>query len=384
MPREEYAKLRLEWNPVNFNPDQWIDLAEAAGMKYLCFTAKHHEGFCLWDTKHTDFNTMNTPYGKDALRLLADACHRRNFPLCLYYSIVDWHHPNYPNQGRDHELPPQPGDSPDWEKYMEFLKAQVRELCTNYGEIHGFWWDMNVPKHQDPSINAMIRELQPKAMINDRGFDAGDFVTSERDWDISLTAKARFDTALEACQSVGYQSWGCRVDEDYYTDAHLIRSIQKVLAKGGNYLLNVGSKADGVIPPESAAILRRIGKWITVVRPTLWDVESVAELSSNTDVVLTRSGNTLYVHLIKEPETTSVFLYPLVDAPRRAVLHNSGEELAFDVGPFPRQHHQKPQQCLRIKYLPVAARPSYGWVLALEYEKFPEPAAPNKKEVETL
>jgi alpha-L-fucosidase len=123
-------------------------------MSYLCVTTKHHDGFCLWDTKLTGFNTMQTPYGRDVLRMLAEACHKRGVPLCLYYSIADWNHPNYPNQGRHHELRPQPQDQPDLGKYVEFVKGQVRELCTNYGEVAGFWWDMNVDRHVDPSINA--------------------------------------------------------------------------------------------------------------------------------------------------------------------------------------------------------------------------------------
>src|SRR5882672_3305396 len=177
VPRAEYVKLATQWNPVKFDPNRWLDLAAEAGMEYICLTTKHHDGFCLWDTRQTTYNTMNTPYGKDVLKMLADACHRRGVPLCLYYSIADWHHPNYPNQGRHHELQPQPGDEPDLMRYLEFLKAQVRELCTNYGAIHGFWWDMNVDKHVDPSINAMIRQLQPKAVINNRGVDEGDFGT---------------------------------------------------------------------------------------------------------------------------------------------------------------------------------------------------------------
>ena len=383
IPRAEYVKLQQQWNPVNFNPDHWIDLAEAAGMKYLCLTTKHHDGFCLWDTKQTAYNTMNTPYGKDLLKQLADACHRRKFPLCLYYSVVDWHQPNYPNQGRHHELPPQPGDAPDWNKYLDFLKAQVRELCTNYGEIHGFWWDMNVPEHKDPSINAMIRQLQPKAMINNRGFDGGDFGTPERDWDNSVNTKNSFDAPIEACQSVGYQSWGYRVDEDYYSDAHLIRSLQKVLSKGGNYLLNVGPKPDGTIPAEAATILRHIGKWFNPIKESLLGVESAAELTTNRDVVLTRRDNTLYVHLIKEPETGSVFLHPLTALPRRATLLNLGRTLKCDVEFFPRQHNQKPEHCLRIKNLPVNDLPTCGWVLKLEYEKFPAAAKPAAKGEET-
>ncbi len=183
VPRAEYEKLAAQWNPVKYNPDAWLDLASAAGMKYVCLTTKHHDGFCLWDTKQTTYNTMNTPYGKDVVKMLADACHRRGVPLCLYYSIADWHQPNYPNQGRHHELQPQPGDQPDLMRYLEYVKAQVRELCTNYGQLGGIWWDINVDKHVDPSINAMIRKLQPTAVINNRGFDDGDFGTPERDYE---------------------------------------------------------------------------------------------------------------------------------------------------------------------------------------------------------
>jgi alpha-L-fucosidase len=178
VPRAEYEQLIHRFNPVNFDPDAWLDLAEDAGMRYLCITTKHHDGFCLWDTAQTDYSVMHSPYGRDILAMLAEACHRRGVPLCLYYSVADWHHPNYPNQGRSHELAgPQPGDEPDWPAYREFLVAQVRELCTQYGEIHGFWWDMNVTGVVDPSINDMIRRLQPNAVINNRGFDEGDFGT---------------------------------------------------------------------------------------------------------------------------------------------------------------------------------------------------------------
>ena len=277
VPRAEYAKLREQWNPVNFDPEKWLDLHQYVGMKYICLTTKHHDGFCLWDTKLTDFNTMNTPYGKDVLRMLADACHRRSIPLCLYYSCVDWNQKNYPNQGRSHELPPQPGDQPDLEKYLQFVKDQVRELCTNYGEIHGFWWDMNVDKHRDPSINQMIRKLQPAAVINNRGYDSGDFGTPERDYDSTGEERMPLRTLTEACQSVGSESWGYRKDEDYYTDAHLMRSIDGYLARDANYLLNVGPMPDGTIGPNETAILQRIGKWYQAVKGAVEDVESCSQ-----------------------------------------------------------------------------------------------------------
>ena len=182
MERSEYGKPAAQFNPTKFDPEVWLDVMQGAGIEYICLTTKHHDGYCLWDTKQTDFKVTNSPYGKDILALLAASCQRRKIPFCLYHSVVDWHHPNYPNQGRSHELAGSlPGDEPDMDRYTEFLRAQVRELCTEYGKIHGFWWDMNVTGIRDTSINEMIRELQPDAIINNRGFDEGDFGTPERD-----------------------------------------------------------------------------------------------------------------------------------------------------------------------------------------------------------
>ncbi|NPA37642.1 MAG: glycoside hydrolase [Chlorobi bacterium] len=325
--RKEYEKFARLWNPVDFDPDRWLDLMQEAGMKYLTFTTKHHDGFCMWDTKQTSFNVMNTPYKKDILGMLADACHKRNIPLSLYYSIVDWHNPYYPNKGRHHELPPQPGDTPDWGKYMEFVKAQVRELCTNYGEIHGFWWDMNVPEYKDPSINEMIQKLQPNAVINNRGFDEGDFGTPERDYSNELSKAKAFTKPTEACQSVGMQSWGYRKDEDYYTDRYLKMSIDSYLSRGANYLLNVGPDAKGVIPAVSAGILQRIGKWYKKVDEAYQDVELVTGKINNNYVLLTAKDNTLYVHLNKLPIGNTVSLYPLKTLPDRAILLNTGKTL---------------------------------------------------------
>ena len=372
VPRAEYVKLAEQWNPTRFDPIAWLDLAQAAGMKYVCLTTKHHDGFCLWDTKQTRFNTMNTPYGKDIVKLLADACHRRDMPLCLYYSIADWNQPNYPNEGRHHELPPQPGDQPNWEKYLEFLKAQVRELCTQYGELHGFWWDMNVPKHVDRSINAMIHKLQPKAAINNRGFDEGDFGTPERDYE--KDESVGFDKPVEACQSVGIESWGYRKDEDYYSDRHLMRSIDRYLARDANYLLNVGPMADGTIPAEAQAILKRIGRWYAKVKESLEDVTPASQLTGNRNVLLTRRGNTLYVHLHRDPVSEGVKLKPLAIAPRRATLLNTGQPLPFAVDLVPSEHvEHKPY--LRLAKLPVNELANEVLVVKLEFDALPNAAA---------
>ncbi len=369
VPREEYVKLQQRWNPVKFNPDEWLDQMEKAGMKYVCLTTKHHDGFCLWDTKQTKYNTMNTPYSKDVLRMLSDACHRRGVPLCLYYSIVDWNQPNYPNQGRHHELQPQPGDQPDMGKYMEFLKEQVRELCTNYGEISGFWWDMNVDKetHLDRSINDMIRKLQPKAVINNRGFDEGDFGTPERDYENGGEDAMCFARLTEACQSVGTESWGYKSDEDYYTDRHLMRSIDKYLSRDANYLLNVGPTGEGVIPPVAVAILNRVGAWYNAVKESYENVVPATHLTDNRNIMITRRDNTMYVHLHRDPTSETVKLRPIDVAPRKATILNTGKPVEFAVTFAPTDHlDQKP--FLRLRKLPVNEMANTVLIVKLEFD----------------
>jgi len=390
IPRAEYVKLREQWNPAKYNPDAWLDLAQQVGMKYVCLTTKHHDGFCLFETKLTDYNTMNTPYGKDVLRMLADACHKRGMPLCLYYSIADWHQKNYPNEGRHHELQPQPGDEPNWEKYLDFLRGQVRELCTNYGEIHGFWWDMNVPKHVDPSINNMIRKLQPKAVINNRGFDEGDFGTPERDYE--KDESIAFPRLTEANQAVGSESWGYRKDEDYYTDRHLMRSIDKYLARDANYLLNVGPTGAGEFPPEAVGILKRIGKWYQAVKESLENVEPASPMIANRNVMLTRRGNAIYVHLNKDPMTEAVKLKPIDVAPRKATLLNTGRPVEFSVDLVPSEsveqkayllvpsEDNKQKAYLRLKKLPANDLVNTVMVVKLEFDKLPEGFGPGPGE----
>ncbi len=372
VPRSEYEKLQGSWNPSKFDPNAWLDLAGEAGMQYICLTAKHHDGFCLWNTKQTFYNTVNTPYGKDIVGLLADACHRRKFPLCLYYSIADWHHPNYPNLGRHHELPPQPGDSPDWNKYLAFLRAQLHELCTKYGEIHGIWWDMNVPKYQDQAIHAMIRELQPNAVVNDRGFDPGDFGTPERDYSRDGEALPVFTKRTEACQSVGRQSWGFRADEDYYSDRHLIRSIDKYRARDANYLLNVGPMPDGTITPQAAAILRRIGKWYHACSESFG--LPVPGFSSNRDVLVTRAGDAYYIHLLLDPTTEAVELSPITQLPRRATLLNDGREIPCSIALVP-ANHAEGKGFLRLRNLPVNEMANTVLIVKLEFDGLPNRAS---------
>ncbi len=366
--RAQYEPLMRQFNPAGFDPDTWLEAMATAGMEYLCLTAKHIDGFCLWDSKETNFNVMHTPYGKDIVRQVTTACQRRGVPVELYYSVVDGHHRNYPNAGRQHELKaPEAGDQPDRRLYVEFVKRQIRELCTNYGEVHGIWWDANRLDYRDPSFREMIRSLQPKAVINNRGFDDGDYGTPERDWDNSVNTSVWFDKPVEACQSVGYQSWGYRQDEDYYTSRYLIASIHKVMAKGGNYLLNAGPMADGRLPREALDLLAAVGRWYRQVKESLLEVEPGPRLSGAPDVVTTRRGAVTYVHLLTPPPAGSVFLHPMAELPQEAVLLNTGQAIACDVAALPRLFDQKPPRCLRLRGFPAGLSAEAGWVVRLKF-----------------
>jgi alpha-L-fucosidase len=351
VPAEEYIKLADEFNPTKFDPVQWLDLAQEAGMEYLCFTTKHHDGYCMWDTKLTEFNIMNSPYGKDILGMLAEECHKRDFPLELYYSVVDWYHPAYPNIGRHHEIVTDPAQH-DMAAYVDFLKAQITELCTNYGRIHGIWWDMNVPEYKDPSVHQLIRELQPHALINNRGFGRGDFATPERDFDPEDTnVHSGVDYQMtEACQSVGVNSWGYRKDEDYFSSAYFTEHIDSWLAKGSNYLLNVGPDANGVIPTQAADILKNIGQWFKPVRESF---NGTPENILSDDRLLTlRDGNTIYVHCPAGLGSSTLSLAPLTKKPEEVILMNNGCSLPCTLEPTVYNRHSK-EQCLRIRNIPV-------------------------------
>jgi alpha-L-fucosidase len=379
---QEYAALAGRFNPQHFDPDAWIDAARAAGMTYLVFTTKHIEGFCQWDSALTDFKSTNTPFGRDVLAEVAAACARRDMPLCLYYSIVDLNHASYPHAGGGWEYSaPLAGNTGDKEAYLGYLRGQVEELCTRYGKIHGFWWDANPWHWCDPSINARIRELQPGIIINNRGFDEGDFGTPERDWDEEVEVSLSFAKPVEACQSLGSQSWGFRNGEDYYTDKHILRAIANALAKGGNYLLNTGPDADGRIAPEDSRMLAVIGDWMGRCREAFEHTRPCSHLIENADVLLTRADNTIYVILHHEPTTRAVQLKPFDSLPVRATLLNDGSPLDCRVDLLP-WDFKDGRAFLRVHRLPLEILNATVPVLRLEFAADPARAWSGKRIVE--
>ena len=334
IPRTEYEKCKDRFFAEKYSPDHFIDVAESAGAEYVVFTTKHHDGFCMWDTKTTDFKVTNTPAKRDVLAELAAACRRRGMKLGLYYSNPDWHHPNAYNDKSTHQIPPQPGDEPDTEKYIAYVKEQVTELLTNYGEIVCFFWD--IPSRIDrPEMDGLVRRLQPGIMVNDRGWGdkaTCDYSTPERDykWDTSCGRH------IESCDSVGVQSWGYRKDEDYHTLGYLTRNIDRYLSTGANFLLNVGPKSDGTIPYEARILMADVGKWYAKVRDSYTGVKTTpGVVDPASGAVVTRRGDTLFVHFPKGLDATGMDLGPLAVRPERATLLNSGAVLKARVELMP-------------------------------------------------
>jgi len=368
VPSDKYVKLVEKFNPRHFDPYQWVSLCRDVGMDYICFTCKHHDGFCMWNSKHSDYNIMNTPYRKDILAELATACHKHGIRLGLYYSCPYWHHPAALNFGATHQLEqPKPGDSPDLLKYLDYVYKQVEELCSNYGEISQFFWD--IPQGiKFPPLNDLIRKLQPSALINNRGYGAGDYDTPER----FVPELGSFTKATEACQSVGSSSWGYRKNEDYFTPLFLMQSIDKIMAMGGNYLLNVGPDSDGRIPEESANILRKVGDWYKKVKEAFSENE-IYKLPehNNEEIIVTQRENTLYLHFTKGLQKTGYAFPALKCLPEEAVLLNNGKRVSSELTVLPQIAIRSPEPRLRIFNFPTEQMAEEVPIVKLVFKQLP-------------
>ncbi len=349
IPHEEYDKLVEVFNPVKFNPKEWVSLAKKAGMKYICFTTKHHDGFCMWDTKYTDYNIMNTPYGKDVLKMLVEECEKQGMLLSLYYSCPDWHHKNGYNPLSSHQWKAIDKTNTDTQPYRDYVKKQIAELMTNYGKIYTLFWDIP-PQYEDRSINEIVRQLQPDIIINNRGWDEGDFSTPERE--IEETDSTHYPRMLEMCESVGEQAWGYRKNEDYHSIKYLTSTISTIMSMGGNYLLNVGPMANGEISKEAKKVIKKVGNWYMRMQGALEDVEA-----DDFDYQVRR-----YKYIVNKKNGKSYFNFPegicssavnikkYPNKPKSVVLLNNGKKLDFDIIPL---YHNSETGIAEDKYLHI-------------------------------
>lgn len=370
MDRITYEDLANQFNPVKYDPEQWVLLAKSAGMKYICFTAKHHDGFCMWDTKYTDYNVMHTPYGKDVLKTLADACHKHGMLLSLYYSNPDWHHPCGYNPHSTHQWCAVNTDTVDLVAYRKYIKDQITELLTNYGPIYTLFWDIP-PRIEDPSLNELVRKLQPGILINDRGWSKGDFSTPEREY--RGIENVPFSRMTEACNSVDQQSWGFRKAPDFHSVRHLTCSIDRVMSLGASYLLNVGPSAEGEITENYANRIRLVGNWyrrmegcLEQAEPDPFDYESRAN-----KCIATRKNGKTYLHFYEGLISTAVTLKKYPGLPKSVKLMNTGARLESRIEYLPEFFDIKTGACkdmyLHITGIPIDELSCEPIVLEIEW-----------------
>ena len=342
-------------------------LAKEAGAEYVTFTTKHHDGFCMWDTKETDYSIMHTPYGKDVLKMLSDACAKHGMMLSLYYSCPDWHHPYGFNPASSHQWKAKNKSVIDTQKYREYVKAQVRELLTGYGRIYAFYWDIP-PKIYDPSLNQLVRELQPGIYINDRGYDVGDFSTPEREY--SSDDSKCYTRMTEACNSLGVQSWGYRSNEDFYSYRYLISEIDRNMAKGASYVLNVGPNALGEITEEYAKRFLRIGNWYKRMEGALQchEPDPFDYNVREKEYYVTKKNGKSYFHFPEGIRSNALSLRYFPNMPRSVRCLNSGDALPFEYMGLPEySENGTATYHLHIRNIPVDEYADEAIVIEIEW-----------------
>lgn len=307
----EYAKAMNGFYPHRFDARQWVSAFKAAGAKYICFTTRHHEGFSMWDTRWSDYNIMNTPYGKDIVRQLAEECHRQGIKLHLYYSHIDWTREDYPagRTGRGTKRL----DRADWPAYYRFMNNQLTELLTNYGEIGAIWfdgwWDHDVDSvpfnWELEEQYKLIHDLQPGCLVGNNHhqtpFEGEDIQIFERDVPgenkAGLSGQDISALPLETCQTMNH-SWGYRVtDQEYKSTRELIQLLVRTSGKGANLLLNVGPQPDGTLPEAALTRLAEMGKWLDRYGESIYATVA-GDYREGDNLITTRNGNVLYVHIL--------------------------------------------------------------------------------------
>ena len=322
IPAADYEKLPAFFNPIAFDPAEWVAMAKAAGMKYITITSKHHDGFAMFDSKVTDWDIVDrTPYKKDVLKLLADECHRQGIKLFFYHSQLDWHHPDYYPRGRTGNDTGRP-DEGNFDRYIDFMNAQLRELLTNYGEIAGIWfdgwWDRPDASWRLGETYSLIHSLQPAALIganhHRKPFAGEDFQMFEKDLPGHNTAGFNDqseigDLPLEYCDTIS-GAWGFNInDRKYKSTKDLVHMLARAAGYDANLLLNVGPMPDGRIQPEFATRLQEVGAWLKTHGESIYGTRK-GPVPPRAWGVTTRKGHTVYVHVLDWPDR-ALLLPPL-------------------------------------------------------------------------
>jgi len=342
IPLSQYAKLVPEFDPKKFNAADWAKIAKNAGMKYIVITTKHHEGFGMWPSKLTDWCIKSTPFKRDPLKELAAACQKEGIKLCFYYSIMDWHHPDYAPRKSWNDIHT---NTPDFDAYDAYMKGQLKELLTNYGSIGALWfdghWENTWTYERGVDLYNFLRELQPGLIINNRvstvqdllpgQIRPGDYLTPEQtippngygpgvDWETCMTMN---------------DTWGYkRQDHNWKSTETLIRNLVDIASKGGNYLLNVGPTDEGLIPGASIERLKAMGDWMKVNGPAIYDTTASPFAKQlpwgRCTTKVSGDTTTLYLHVFNWPANGKLLVPGLKNKIVSVSLLASGKTLAAE------------------------------------------------------
>ena len=356
MPEEKYMPFFREFDPSAADPKAWVQAAKEAGMGYVILTAKHHDGFCLFDSELTDFKSTNTPMGRDIVREFLEAGREAGLKVGLYYSLIDWHHPDFPHYGdRYHPMRSDPAASNeerDFERYLAYMHGQVKELCTRYGRLDVLWFDFSYDQLRGEAWRAneladMVRTLQPRILLNNRlevsgeGFGSlaqgepapchGDFVSPER----MVPPEGLFDPQgrplyWETCTTMNH-SWGYCAGDPWYKPAPLLlKKLVECVSKGGNFLLNVGPDGNGRIPRQAMDTLKYLGQWMQINGESIRGC-GPSGMEKPEWGRITRRENVLYLH-IYENALGPLPLYGIPAEKIRAMrLLQDGREIPLSV-----------------------------------------------------
>ncbi|MFN5914653.1 MAG: alpha-L-fucosidase [Chitinophagaceae bacterium] len=368
IPIPEYEEFVRQFNPVNFNAKQWVAIAKNAGMKYIVITSKHHDGFCIWDSKVTDYDIMDaSPYKRDILKELADACKEAGVKLCFYHSIMDWHQPDAESKkDYTHQHTPHP----DFATYREmYLKPQLKELIQKYDPAV-LWFDGEwIPEwteDQGRDLYNYLRNLKPDLVINNRvgkgragmqGMNkykdaAGDFGTPEQE-----ILEGTSDSDWESCMTMN-DTWGFKKsDTKWKSSETLIHNHIDIAAKGGNYLLNVGPTAEGVIPAASVERLSEMGDWLKVNGEAIYSTHSTKKYKENdASFTISKDGSLVYA-IITQPVSGELML--------KTVEVKQGSKIYMLGLKNPLEYTVDESGNLRIKW-PSQLPCKYAWTIRIE------------------
>jgi len=318
----EYAPHATTFHPRTGSPAAWARLAKQAGMRYMVLTTKHHEGFCNFDTKLTNYNAAKQGPGRDVVREYVEAARAEGLRVGFYYSLMDWHHPDGAKCATDEEAR---------KRFVEYTHGLIRELLTNYGKIDVLWYDVAWPLDangwESIRMNKMIFELQPEIVVNNRNKLTGDFSTPEQ----RIVAETG-GRAWESCMTMN-DSWGYQAADDNWKNSRtILRNLITCARDDGNYLLNIGPKPDGSIPEPSVRALREVGEWLQTNGHSIYETD-ICQVRRSNYASFTRKGNTLYMHVHFWPGDY-VAVSGLRVKVKAAKLVKTGEPVAFSQDDF--------------------------------------------------